>query len=91
MLRPSQGPITPESMLDELDQLINRYIDKFVLPLPWFIFHLPYFAAKGVQGFRLTTRDWFPRRQTTLIQPRQAEIDAELRTVGVDPDDDRTP
>ena len=91
MLRLPQGTDNPESMLDELDQLINKFIDKFILPLPWFIFHLPYIAAKGVQGFGLTTRDWFFRRQTDLIQQRQAEIDAELRTIGVESDDDRTP
>jgi hypothetical protein len=78
-------------MLDELDELINKFIDKFILPLPWFIFHLPYIAAKGVQGFGLTIRVWFYRRQTNLIQQRQLEIDAELRALGVEPDDGRTP
>ena len=69
------GTDNPESMLDELDERINRFIDKFVLPLPWFIFHLPYIAARGVQ-VRLT---------------RQSEIDAELPALGAEPDDDRTP
>jgi hypothetical protein len=77
-------------MLDELDELINRFIDKFVLPLPLFIFHLPDIAAKGVQGFGLTTRVWFDRRQADLIQQRQAEIDAEFRALGMEPDDDQT-
>ncbi|RPJ38668.1 MAG: hypothetical protein EHM35_03980 [Planctomycetaceae bacterium] len=77
--------------LDELDELINKFIDKFVLPLPRFIFYLPYIAAMGVQGFGLTIRVWFCRRQTNLIQQRQLESDAQLRALGMEPDDDRTP
>ena len=53
------GTDNPESMLDELDQRINKFIDKFVLPLPLVIFHLPYMAAKGVQGL-LRTRGLEP-------------------------------
>jgi hypothetical protein len=71
-----------------LDELINRFIDKFVLPLPLFIFHLPYIAAKGVQ---LTTRVWFQRRQTSRIPQPQSEIDADLPALGAQPDDDQTP
>jgi hypothetical protein len=78
-------------MLDELDQLINEFIDKFVLPLPLFVFHLPCIVATGVRGFGLWTRIWFYRHQAEPIQPRQAEIDAERRTIGVEPKDDRTP
>lgn len=91
MSRLRSGTDNPGSMLDEFDQLINKFIDKFVLPLPLFVFHLPDIAAKGVQGFGLTIRVWFDRRQTILIQQRQAEIDAELRALGLPPDDDRTP
>ena len=79
------GTDNPGSMLDEL---INRFIDKFVLPLPLFIFHLPYIAAKGVQ---VTTRVWFQRRQTSRIQQPQSEIDADLPALGAQPDDDQTP
>ena len=74
------GNDNPGSMLDEI---INRFIDKFVLPLPLFLFHLPYIAAKGVQ-VRLSTR----RRQTSRSQ---SEIDADLPALGAQPDDDQTP
>lgn len=77
-------------MLDELDQLINKFIDTFVLPLPLFVFHLPYVAAKGVQGVGLTTRARFSRRQADLIQQCQAEIDPEP-PAEPDPTKDRSP
>jgi hypothetical protein len=86
MLAPS-GTDNPESMLDEL---INKFIDKFVLPLPLFIFYLPYIAAKGVR-VRLATRVWFHKRHTNLIQQRRSEINDELPAPAAEPDDDQTP
>jgi hypothetical protein len=77
-------------MLDELDLLINKFIDKFVLPLPLYMFHLPYIVARRVQGFGLAIRVWFHRPQTNQIQQCQTDIDAELRALGLEPDDDRT-
>ena len=78
-------------MLGELDELINKFIDKFVLPLPLFIFHLPAWSGNAARSLSLKARLLANHRRVKDVDKRQAEMDAELRAVGVEPDDERIP
>jgi hypothetical protein len=78
-------------MLGELDELINRFIDKFVLPLPLFIFHFPAWSGNAARSLSLKARVMANQKRVRDVQKRQAQMDAELRAVGVEPDDERIP
>ena len=74
-----------------LDELINRFIEKFVLPLPLFLFHLPVWSVNAAKSVSLKARLIANQSRVKDVQKRQAEMDAELRALGVEPDDEQIP